>query len=483
MPDYGVTPQGFVRPRLPELRAEIIEAMRANLRAKGLPDDIETRPDSVMGVIIDTFADREAAIWEMGEGVYYAMYPGSAIGAALDRAVSFAGVRRLAAERSRAVVVLYGLAGTVVPAGAQIRHRATQSLWQTSQAATISAAAAADVRIAPTVQDSTVYTVTVDAVDYSYTSGAGATVSEILAGLVAALSSSDLDVSSDGAAIRLVATTQMAVNITLTPNLQFVQIGTAVLAQTIDPIPEDAAPGDLNTIVTLVDGWQAVTNLQAGSVGREQETDAQLRARYQNGVFRLGAGTLPSIGPNLLNDVSGIADIRVFANNTDTVDADGRVPHSIHVVVDGGVDEDIAMAIYTYKGGGIDTNGDVVKVLSTDEGQQTIKFDRPTKIYVWVQAQITLLPPTEQAFPADGFEQIARAINTVGQAHGIGQDVRLQRFFCEIYKTPGIADVALSFARSTNPAFEPTSGDFTEANITIDSVEKAIFDLSRIEVT
>ena len=76
MADYGVTPEGFVRPRLPEIRMEIIEELRRNLRARGLPDDMETRPDSVTGVVIDTFAEREAALWEMGEGVYYAMYPG-----------------------------------------------------------------------------------------------------------------------------------------------------------------------------------------------------------------------------------------------------------------------------------------------------------------------------------------------------------------------------------------------------------------------
>ncbi|TFL14228.1 hypothetical protein CSC67_08735 [Pusillimonas caeni] len=483
MADYGVTPAGFVRPRLPEIRVEIIEAMRANLRAKALPDDIETRPDSVMGVVIDTFADREAALWEMGEGVYYAMYPGSAVGASLDRSVSFSGVKRLQAERSRAYVVAYGLQSTVVPAGAQIRHRSTQNIWETAAAVTISAAAAADVRIVPAVQNGATYTITVDAQPYSYTSSAAATIGEILAGLMAALATSGLQVSSDGAALRLVSTAALAVAVTLTSNLSFSEIGSAVLVQTIDPIPEVAEPGDLNSIVTLTAGWTRVSNLQPGAVGRLQETDAQLRARYRLGVFRFGAGTLPSIGPNLLNDVPGIVDIRVFDNKTDEVDADGRKPHSIHVIVDGGIDDDIAAAIYKYKGGGIDTNGDAVKTLNTPEGQQIVQFDRPTAVYVWARAIVTLLPPEEQAFPSDGFEQIAAAILATGQAHVIGQDVRIQRFFCAIYETPGIADVELSFAYSTDPDYVPDPGDYAAQNITIDGVEKALFDASRIEVT
>ncbi|WP_237173052.1 baseplate J/gp47 family protein [Paracandidimonas lactea] len=483
MADYGITPDGFVRPRLPEIRAEIIDTMRANLRAKGLPDDIETRPDSVMGVVIDTFADREAALWEMGEGVYYAMYPGSAVGAALDRSVSFSGVKRLQAERSQAYVVAYGIAGTVIGAGSQIRHRSTQSIWETTAPVTISAAAAADVRIVPTIQSSSTYTITVDATAYSYVSDATATGGEILAGLTAALATSGLQVANDGAALRLVSTAKVGVNITLTANLTFSELGSAVLAQTVDVIPEVAEPGDLNTIVTLTTGWTRVTNLQEGSVGRLQETDAQLRARYRLGVFRFGAGTLPSIGPNILNDVPGITDIRVFDNKTDIVDAAGRKPHSVHVIVDGGIDDDIAVALYKYKGGGIDTNGAVTRTLATAEGQQIIQFDRPTPVYVWVKAVVTLLPPEEQAFPSDGFDQIRAAILATGQAHVIGQDVRLQRFFCEIYKTPGIANVELTFASTGNPAYTPVSGDYSAANITIADIAKALFDASRIEVT
>ncbi|KAG1186433.1 hypothetical protein G6F35_014654 [Rhizopus arrhizus] len=51
------------------------------------------------------------------------MYPGSATGVSLDRSVSFTGVSRYTAERSRAYVVLYGAPGTTVPGGAQIRHQ------------------------------------------------------------------------------------------------------------------------------------------------------------------------------------------------------------------------------------------------------------------------------------------------------------------------------------------------------------------------
>lgn len=483
MADYGVTPEGFVRPRLPEIRMEIIEELRRNLRARGLPDDMETRPDSVTGVLIDTFAEREAALWEMGEGVYYAMYPGSASGASLDRAVSFSGVKRLKAERSRVYVVAYGLQGTQVPAGAQIRHRSTQTIWRTTQDLIIGAETAADLRIAPVVQSSSSYSVMVDGTLYVYTSGTGATMASVLAGLMAALAPSGLQIASDGATIRLVAVATLAVSVQLSSNLSFAELGSPVLAETVDAIAEMAAPGDLDSIVTLVPGWTRVVNLQQGAVGHQRETDAQLRARYRLGVFRFGAATLPSIGPNILNEVPGISDIRVFNNQTDQIDTAGRKPHSVHVIADGGLDDDIAHAIYRFKSGGIDTNGAVIKVLDTSEGIQLIQFDRPQPVYVWVRAVVSLLPVDEQAFPPDGFGQIEKAILATGQEHTIGLDVRHQRFFCLIYGTEGIAQVDLKLAHSTDPHFVPRPADYKAANIEIGDAQKALFDASRIEVT
>jgi len=483
MADYGVTPEGFVRPRLPEIRMEIIEELRRNLRARGLPDDMETRPDSVTGVLIDTFAERETALWEMGEGVYYAMYPGSASGVSLDRAVSFSGVKRLKAERSRVYVLAYGLQGTQIPTGAQIRHRSTQTIWRTTQDITIAAAAAADVRLVPVVQSSASYIVTVDGTPYTYISEAGATIASVLAGLVVALAPSGLHVASDGATIRLVAVATLSVSIQLSSNLSFAEVGSPVLAETVEAIAEVAEPGDLDSIVTLVAGWVRVSNLQFGAVGHQRETDAQLRARYRLGVFRFGAATLPSIGPNIFNEVPGISDIRVFNNQTDQVDAAGRKPHSVHVIVDGGIDDDIAHAIYRFKSGGIDTNGAITKVLDTPEGIQLIQFDRPEPVYVWVRAVVTLLPVEEQAFPPDGFGQIEKAILATGEGHTIGLDVRHQRFFCLIYGTKGIAQVDLQLAHSTNPTFVPGLADYKAANIEIGDAQKAMFDASRIKVT
>ena len=471
---YGVTPDGFVRMRLPEVRQEIVEDLRARLLAAGYSQSVETRPDSVTGLLIDTFAEREAALWEQMEGVYLSMYPGSATGASLDRSVSFTGVRRLADERSRAYVVLYGAAGTMVRAGARVRHRVSQNLWELAADTAILAGAAADITLQPAPAPSTVYTVTVDGQPYSYTSMATTNLPAILGGLVAALEPSGLAVSSDGATIRAATDGRIARAFTWSSQLELVRLGSPALVLSDGASEEGAAPGDLNGIVTAVEGWDAVDNLQAGVAGRLAENDAALRARYPTGLFRLGAATLPSLAPNIRDKVPGVRALRVFSNDGDTVDAAGRPPRHAQN----------AAAIFRVKGGGIDTHGAVLVIVTDGEGaKHPIRFDRPARVYVWVSCAVTLLPPSEQAFPPDGFETIAANLAAAGEGFSIGDDVIRQRLFGAIYRTPGISSVDLRLAFSTDPAFVPAPDDYVDANIEILDSQVAAFDLSRIKVT
>jgi uncharacterized phage protein gp47/JayE len=478
----GVTPDGFVRPRLPEIRVEIVEAITTRLRAVGYAGLIETRPDSLMGLLIDTFAERETAVWEQAEALYYAMYPSSASGAQLDRAVSFTGVTRLVAEQSSVYEMLYGLEGTVVPAGSQIRNAVTQTLWATVTAATIGAGQAGDVSLRPVVANSTAYTVTLDGTPHTYNSDASATLAEILAGLVAVVTGTGYTVTSDGAVLRVQADGRETFTLQTSASLVLVQLGTPTLMRSVDTGNITAEVGELTGIVTLVPGWNSASNLQVASTGRLAETDAELRERYKLGVYALGAATLPALQANLEARVAGIRTVKVFENDSDTTDTVGRPPHSIHVVAEGGLDTDIAQAIFTYKAAGIDTYGAVtVEVLDSEGTSHTIHFDRPTPVYVWIKAVLTLLPATEEAFPPDGFAQIENNLLAAGNALGVGADVIWQRLLKAVHAVPGVAEAALTLATSAGPGGPP--GAYTEANITIAPFQVARFDVSRIEVT
>ena len=101
--------------------------------------------------------------------------------------------------------------------------------------------------------------------------------------------------SSDCSALRIHTDGRVAAAFSWTGNLLLVRLGSPARFQTLEASTEGAAVGDLNGIVTQVEGWDAVDNLQAGVAGRLAESEAELRARYPTGLFRLGAATPPSI--------------------------------------------------------------------------------------------------------------------------------------------------------------------------------------------
>lgn len=483
MAEFGVTPAGFIRKRLADIRPEIIAALRNNLQAAGLSGEIETRPDSVMGILIDTFAEREAALWELSEGIYGATYPSSASGINLDHAVSFTGVTRRGAERARCYALCYGEQGTTIPVGAMVRSLTTQRLWLLAESVTISSASCSDVTITPIPQSGALYVVTVNGAEYAYASDASATLPEVVAGLVAAASGSGLIVTSDGAAVRLSSDGRRAFSVGVSGPMSLSNIGSPGLFQSERPSTEAPAVGELSEIVTGMQGWTSVRNLQAGIPGRLVETDAELRARYPSGLFRLGAATYPSLEPNIRDRVSGVTAIKVFENDTDAYDDSGRPPHSVHFVVEGGLDQEIGEAIYRAKAAGIASHGSVeVDVASDDGAIHAVRFDRPSPVYVWVKVAITPLSPSEGIYPSDGNSRVAASINASGRLQGIGQDVVWQKYFSAVYQTPGIAFADLRFAFSADPLFEPQADDFHSQNITIQDFEVARFDPSRIEV-
>jgi len=77
---FGVTPQGFVRKRLPDLLAEI----EADNVATFGPGVIQTAA-SPLGQMNGIFAEIEATLWEMAEAVYQSNDPDQTEGVNLDR--------------------------------------------------------------------------------------------------------------------------------------------------------------------------------------------------------------------------------------------------------------------------------------------------------------------------------------------------------------------------------------------------------------
>jgi len=476
---YGVLPSGFSRMRLPEIRQQIIDTLQ---NTTGLT--FETRPDSITGQFINTFAEREATLWELAEAVYHAMYPISATGINLDHSVSFAGVRRLFAQNSTVWCACYGTEGTIIPAGSVVRSNNTQVNFLLNDNVTISRQSAIDVTV--TIPLATVgqeYWIRINQSIYRYVAIAGDSTLTIANNLFTQLLASGFETSINANEIRIYGIESISFALQISTNITLAVISSIgrFTAETYGP--SDVTENTINQIVSTMTGWDAVNNYVPGNIGRNLETDDELRLRYDQGVYVLGAATLESIRANLQQNVTGILTIQVYENMDDVIDAEGRPPHSIEVIAYGGDPQAIANQIYLVKAAGIDTFGDVTTIVKDSVGYpHEINFNRPTPVYIWVDVTVTLY--NEEQFPDGGVPQIQLIVTNTGNNFGIGKDVIVQRFFGPIYAdVPGISQLDIKVARAADVNAIPAPGDYSSANIPIASRELSQFDVTKVMVT
>lgn len=124
--------------------------------------------------------------------------------------------------------------------------------------------------------------------------------------------------------------------------------------------PLEVAAGSVNRIVTTIAGWDSITNPTAGVIGRDEETDAELRNRMIGSYAVNATGYVEAIEANLAA-LEGVLDVRVLENPTNAEITQYGVsiePHSILIAIVGGEDSDIARTIYQRKDVGCGTTGD-----------------------------------------------------------------------------------------------------------------------------
>ena len=124
--------------------------------------------------------------------------------------------------------------------------------------------------------------------------------------------------------------------------------------------PIEVIAGSVNRIVTTIAGWDSITNPTAGVIGRDEETDAELRNRMIGSYAVNATGYVEAIEANLAA-LEGVLDVRVLENPTNAEITQYGVsiePHSILIAIVGGEDSDIARTIYQRKDAGCGTTGD-----------------------------------------------------------------------------------------------------------------------------
>ena len=174
-----------------------------------------------------------------------------------------------------------------------------------------------------------------------------------------------------------------------------------------------AAPNTLTTILDGTLGWETANNPVSATLGLVTQSDQAAKLQRKNQLALQGNSTSLAISSNV-SAVEGVKSLSFRENRTDAtkvIDGVSLVARSIWVAVDGGTDEDIALAIVNSKSGGSDWNGAVaVPVTDPTSGQvSTVNFDRP--VDVPVVTRITVRVANGSTPELDIIESVLRYAN------------------------------------------------------------------------
>ena len=165
--------------------------------------------------------------------------------------------------------------------------------------------------------------------------------------------------------------------------------------------------GTLNTIVTIVSGWDSITNPSDGIQGYQTENDNEFRSRITANWLNIRARSiLGAIVDNVaaLPDVISVIGRENPGNTEKTIDGITLKPHSVYLCVLGGAGSDIAKVLAEQKTLGAGVNGDTTITYYDPEVDYNYDYliQRPNFVDIDVQVQYAANSYT----PADVNSQI-----------------------------------------------------------------------------
>lgn len=480
---FGLSNEGFSRKRLSDIKTELEDSFKQRFG-----NYINLLPQSVFSNLIGVFADREAEVWELAEAVYNSQYPDTAEGVSLDNVAAITGIVRQPATKSIIQgVCLFGTVGTVVPQGTEFSVNGNPSAkFITDADVNLVAGSNSFQRIErdgpnPSAGQFTIKYRTEETGLLAYNATpldiqnalnafaglSGVSVSGSMVGGYNIQFNGDdgkqpqpaLEIGTDttGGLLRVnrlsIGVAQGQVNVTAT------EFG-----------PIQALFDSLTVINTPVFGLDRVRNISDAVVGRDIETDLELRQRRSETLQVAGAATPDAIRARLLN-ITGVTDCIIFENTT-MATVDGRPPKAFEAIVAGGDQQEIINEIWKTKPAGIATHGSILgTALDTMGAAHDVKFSRPTNVNVYVQLDLTV----DTNFPATGTTIVQSAIIDFINNRGIGNDIIVYpQLIASFVGVPGILDVVVRIGTAMNPTLDN--------NIIVNANEIAVTDVTKVEV-
>lgn len=487
MADFEVTPEGLETPRLPEVRELIV------LEWKGVYGvDPDTGSDTPDGLMIDVLAIIHHLLWEATSQVYNNSFLRTSTGIAVDLILDQFARKRLKALASTVSAIWYGDDAKPVPPGSIASVATSSERFSTATVVTTGAGDLLFVARIQNAEDTETYTVTVDGTPEAAVAGPSDTpltlavtiADQITLGPSPAIGTAIGVLDENGFGLVII---ESAVAITVVATATGTGLiddkfgARAAMTATVTG-PISALSGTLTGIETPLGGIAGVVNDLDATIGRNLETDPEYKQRHFLTINAQGCGTVQAIEARVLTTVPDIESVKVFENDTDAIDAEGRNPHSFETFAVGGTDEDVARAILECKPAGIETVGDISVLLP--ETTKPIFLSRPTEGFLHLDIVVT---PGE-GFPTTG-DPVAAIVASVTAFLGKGgpgelkQGIDLYRFQLAEPINAAVAGIASAVIETDDTPLPGDAPAFTASDIIVADDEILISDSGRITVT
>jgi uncharacterized phage protein gp47/JayE len=210
--------------------------------------------------------------------------------------------------------------------------------------------------------------------------------------------------------------------------------------------------GAITGIYKAIPGWDTAANVADGVIGQDVESRADFEYRRKQSVALNAKGSLESIYANVF-DVDGVTDVYVTDNVTSGSVTRGSitlVAHSIYVAAVGGLDLDVATAIWRKKSDGADYNGNTTVSVTDQSGYSvpyptySVKFQRPPAQPILFAVQIA----NTAGLPSDIVTQVQNTIISAfsggdgGPRARIGSTIYASRFYGPVSNIkPGYVEI------------------------------------------
>lgn len=434
--------------------AESLQDMIEDARSKAtLGQAFKTAQGSAGGDTLNVFNSQLALVHLALLGLFQSFNVQAAEGVQLDNLASIIGVIRFPASQSTAAGVVAGDQGTVVPAASTTRIP-NGTRWDTALVVTIPFGKL--VTITTFIAGET-YTVTLDATPFVYLSLVTDTAADVLlalALLVDADATFEAHRTGDQSGLR-VRRTDLAnpvISVSATGGAALAEIAQGwdlvnLVAEQTGPNSADA--GGISEIVDAVAGWAVVDNLTPATLGRIQETDAQLRLRMKVSLQAGGKATELAIRA-ALEKVPNVLKVIVTSNRTLVTDSEGLPPKSFRAVVHPATVDaaTVALTIWENQPAGIESFGTESALITDDQGFfQTVFWSFSADVDLFVEVDVT----TTTLFPTSGEDLVRDAVEAYGETLSVNDPFLPLALECLVLDITGVTDVDVRVGLSAFP--------------------------------